>query len=78
MNTFYSIAIPLIIVLGILSIVSGLLIFMSCRCIPGWKLTSGLMNSAIYKRFFKTHCNIWWVFWALVVIHAIVAILYLA
>ena len=78
MDTFYSIAIPLIIVLGILSLVSGLLIFMSCRCIPGWKLTGSLMNNATYKRLFKTHCNIWWVFWALAVIHAIVAILYLA
>lgn len=77
MDMFYSIALQLIIILGILSLESGLLIFLSCRCIPGWKLTSGLMNNARYKRFFKTHCSIWWAFWALVIVHAIIAILYL-
>jgi cytochrome b561 len=77
MDTFYSIALPLIIILGILSLVSGMLIFLSCRCVPGWKLTSKLMNNEKYKRFFKTHCNIWWVFWTLVVLHAIFAVLYL-
>ena len=77
MDIFYSIALWLIIILGILSLVVGLLIFLSCRCIPGWKLTRGLMNNEKYKRFFKTHCSIWWVFWALVIVHAVIAIVYL-
>jgi len=77
MDIFYSIALWLIIILGILSIISGLLIFLSCRCIPGWKLTRSLMNNEKYKRFFKTHCSLWWVFWALVIVHAIIAIVYL-
>jgi len=77
MEIFYSIAIWLIVISGILVLVSGLLIFFSCRCIPEWKLTSGLMNHEKYKRFFKTHCNIWWVFWVLVIVHATIAIVYL-
>ena len=77
MDFFYSIALWLIIIIGILSVLAGLVIFFSCRCIPGWKFTRALMNNAKYQRFFKSHCNIWWVFWTLVAIHAIVAILYL-
>lgn len=76
MNIFYSIALRLIIILGILSILSVLLIFLSCRCIPGRKLTRNLMNNEKYKRFFKTHCSIWWAFWAFVIVHAIIAIVY--
>ena len=76
MDTFYAIAPKLIIVFGVLSLVAMLAIFLSCRCFPSWKPAGKLMNNATYKRFFKSHCNIWWVFWGLVVVHAIIAILY--
>ncbi len=75
MNIFQSaIASWLIFTLGIINLVSILLILLSCRCIPGWKLTSKLMKYGVYKRFFRYHCYIWWVFWPSVVIHAIFAI----
>jgi cytochrome b561 len=76
MDVFYAIAFPLIIILGILSALAGLLIFLSCRCLPAWKPASKLMSNKKYQRFFKTHCKIWWVFWALVIIHAVVAWIY--
>jgi hypothetical protein len=76
METFYAIGLKLIVILGGLSTAVALIIFLSCRCFPAWKPASKLMNNAKYKRFFKTHCNIWWVFWSLVAVHGIVAILY--
>ncbi len=77
MQGFYAIAIWVVIGLGILSTLAGLVIFLSCRCFPAWKPAGKLMNNASYKRFFKTHCNIWWIFWALVILHIIAAWLYL-
>ncbi len=77
MEVFYSIALPLIIILGFLSAITGLIIFLSCRCFPSWKPAGKLMNNAAYKKFFKTHCNLWWVFWVLVIVHAVVAGIYI-
>jgi hypothetical protein len=77
MATFYAIGLWLVVGLGALSGVTALVIFLSCRCFPAWKPASKLMSNEKYRKFFKTHCNIWWAFGALVVIHAIVAILYL-
>ena len=76
MNAFLSIAPWLIFILGIVNLVLGLLLFLSCRCIPGWKLTSGLMNSAAYGRFFKLQCYLWWIFWPSVLVHAVTALVF--
>lgn len=76
MDGFYSIAVWLIVSLGIITTITGLIIFLSCRCFSSWKPGSKLMNNATYKRFFKTHCNLWWVFWILAIIHAVIALLY--
>ena len=65
-----------IVVLGIINLVTGLLIFLSCRCLPGSKIGKGLMKHPWYQKFFKLHCYIWWIFWASVVVHAIFAIIY--
>jgi hypothetical protein len=64
-------------VLGIINLVTGLLIFFSCRCLPGSKIGKGLMKHPWYQKFFKLHCYIWWIFWASVVIHAILAMIYI-
>jgi cytochrome b561 len=77
MEIFYSIAPKMIIALGILSVLTGLLIYFSCRCIPAWKPAKNLLNNPVYKKFFKTHCNLWWIFWVLVIIHAAIAWLYI-
>lgn len=63
--------------LGIVNLVSGLLIFFSCRCLPGSRLGKRLVKFKWYQRFFKLHCYIWWVFWTSVVVHAIFAIIYI-
>jgi len=75
MDVFQSvIAARVIPILGIINLVSGGLIFSSCRCIPGSKVAGKLMKYSAYKRFFKYHCYIWWVFWPSVAVHAIFAI----
>jgi hypothetical protein len=63
--------------LGIVNLVTGLAVFFSCRCFPGSKIGKGLMKHRWYQRFFKLHCYIWWVFWTSVIIHAILAIVYI-
>jgi len=63
--------------LGIVNLVTGLLIFFSCRCLPGSRLGKSLAKHKWYQRFFKLHCWIWWVFWVSVVVHAVFAMVYL-
>ena len=77
MNIFYSIlATRLIVILGIINLVTGLLIFFSCRCLPGSKLGSNQMKHQAYKSFYKYHCYIWRVFWPSVMIHATLAVIF--
>ena len=71
------IAVRIIFFLGITNVVSGILIFFSCRCLPGSRFGKGLMNHRYYQRFFKLHCYIWWVFWISVMVHAVLAMIYL-
>jgi len=71
------IATRIIFVLGIINLLTGLMIFFSCRCLPGSRLGKGLMKRPWYQRFFKLHCYIWWVFLASVFIHAIFALVYI-
>jgi hypothetical protein len=78
MDIFQSIiAARVIIILGIINLVSGGLIFFSCRCIPGARITSKLTRHSVYQRFYKYHCYIWRVFWPSVVVHAILATVFL-
>ena len=66
----------LIVVLGIINLVTGALIFFSCRCLPGSRLGNKLMKYQKYQRFYKYHCYIWRVFWPSVMIHAILALIF--
>ncbi|MFH1032636.1 MAG: hypothetical protein V1767_08770 [Chloroflexota bacterium] len=72
MNTLI---IRLIFILGIINLATGILIFFSCRCLPGWKLGKSLMKNQTYQRFFKYHCYIWAVFWPSLIIHATLALI---
>ena len=74
MEAFYAIAPRLIFLLGILNVVTGLLIFFSCRCLPGSRIGAALMQNRLYKGYYKWHCHIWKVFWPSVMVHAILAI----
>ncbi|MBI2869041.1 MAG: hypothetical protein HYX96_04360 [Chloroflexi bacterium] len=69
-------AAQVIFVLGILNLALALLIVVSCRCIPVWRLTRrlNLMNKPSYKSFYKYHCYLWWVFWPSVTVHVIFAV----
>ena len=76
MEIFQSIIVGrLIFILGVVNIVAAILIFGSCRCLPGSRLMGKLMNYAKYKRFFGYHCYIWRVFWPSVVVHAFLALM---
>ena len=66
----------LIIVLGILNLITGVLIFFSCRCLSGSRLGNKLMKYQVYKRFYKYHCYVWKVFWPSVMIHAMLAVIF--
>jgi hypothetical protein len=55
-------------------LLTGALIFLSCRCIPGLRIVGNLMQYPAYKRFYRYHCYIWWVFWTSVIVHAIFGI----
>ena len=79
MSFFESVvAVRVVFALGIINIVSGLLVFMSCRCTPGsrlvMRLTGSLMKYEVYRRFYGLHCYIWWIFWVSVMVHAVFAI----
>jgi hypothetical protein len=63
--------------LGIVNLVTGLLLFFSCRCLPGFSVGKYLMKYRWFQRFYRLHCYIWWIFWASVVVHAIFAIIYI-
>lgn len=72
MDIFHStIAARLVFVLGIVNLVTGSLLFFSCRCVPKrW------MTHRRFKQFFSFHCYLWYIFWPSVVVHAIFAISY--
>lgn len=67
----------IIFILGIINLVTGLLIFFSCRCLPGAPIGKALMKFKWYQRYYRWHCVIWWFFWLSVVVHAVFAIIYI-
>ena len=78
MNIFQTIvAERVIFAFAIINLVTGVLVFLSCRCVPGARITGNLMKYAVYQRFYGYHCYFWWAFWVSVVVHAIFAIAFL-
>ncbi|MFC2002155.1 hypothetical protein ACFLUZ_06635 [Chloroflexota bacterium] len=78
MDIFQSIlAARLIFIFGIINLVTGVLVLLTCRCLPSINITGKLTKSAAYRHLFKYHCYIWWVFWVSVIVHAIFAIAFL-
>jgi len=78
MDIFHSLtAARLIFILGIVNLVAGLMLFFSCRCLPGSKIGDRLMKYRPYQRFYRYHCYLWKVIWPSVVIHAFLAIMFL-
>ena len=62
----------LVFVLGITNIILLLLVFFSCRCVGGRFLRPG---GKWYASFYKAHCVYWVLFFASVILHAVLAVL---
>ena len=72
MNTIVTLRI--IFSLGIFQGLMAIVIFLSCRCVNGFRLGSKLMKYSAFRRFFKYHTFFWWPFWISVVAHVVLAI----
>ncbi len=78
MDIFHSVAAArLIFSLGVLNALTALLLLSSCRCVIAAKIGGKLMRRPWYKRFTQHHCQLWYVFWPSVAIHAFLAIMFL-
>ncbi len=60
-------------ILGILNIVGLLLVFFSCRCLPGMRWLKPLWGAAWYRAFYRRHCWYWYFFFVSVFLHAVLA-----
>ncbi len=60
-------------VLGIVNVVGLILVFFSCRCLMGQRLFGFLSKAAWYQKFYRSHCRGWYVFFAAVLLHALLA-----
>ena len=67
----------IILIFAACNIVLGLLVFFTCRCLPGFKFARGLMQNKNYSAFYKFHCYLWLFFLISVMIHAFFAINFL-
>jgi hypothetical protein len=64
----------IVFVTAIINLAFIALILLSCRCMNMWKLTAGLNKQPWYKKVFRWHCYLWYVFLPSLIIHAIFAI----
>ena len=67
-------ALDIILAFSISNIILGVLVFFTCRCLPGFQFARGLMQNKNYLRFYKYHCYLWLLFLISVMIHATFAI----
>jgi len=68
------IARDIILIFAVCNILLGLLVFFTCRCLPGFKFARSLMQNNNYLNWYKFHCYLWLLFLISVMIHAIFAI----
>jgi len=76
MDAFFHslIAARIILIFSITNIVLGILVFFTCRCMPGFKFAHGLMQNKSYLKFYKFHAYLWLIFLISVLIHGIFAL----
>jgi len=67
--------VQIIYLLGVTNIIGILLVFFSCRCLAGRRITNRLMQHGSYRKFYKNHCYYWWIFFGSVLLHTIIAFL---
>ena len=64
----------IIFIFSITNIILGILVFLSCRCMPGYKFAHGLMKNKSYLKFYKFHGYLWLFLLISVFVHAVFAI----
>jgi len=64
----------IVFIFSILNIILGILVFLSCRCLPGFKFMQGIMQNKRYLSFYKYHCWLWLLFLISVAVHSVFAI----
>jgi len=62
-------------VLGITNILGLVLVYFSCRCLPGTKFLGKLSRYKWYQKFYRYHCYYWWFFFISVFLHTIIALI---
>lgn len=76
MDAFFHslVAARIIFIFSITNIAMGILVFLTCRCIPGYKFSHSLMQNKYYVKFYRFHGYLWLIFLFSVLVHAIFAI----
>lgn len=76
MDAFFHslIAARIIFIFSITNVVLVILVFLSCRCMPGFKFGHSLLQNKSYLKFYKFHVYLWLILFISVLIHAIFAI----
>jgi hypothetical protein len=76
MDAFFHslLAVRIVFIFSILNIVLGVLVLLSCRCIPGSSYFRGILQNKKYLSLYKFHCWLWLIFFVPITIHAILAI----
>ena len=67
------IMLKIVFVTAIINLLSVLLVLTTCRCMNMWKITSGLNKQAWFKRYFRWHCYLWYIFLPSLLIHVVFA-----
>ena len=61
-------------VLGITNLVGLALVFFSCRCLMGNRLTAFFWSKTWYRTFYRFHCYFWWFLFLSVTLHAVLGL----
>ncbi len=64
----------IVFILGIFQTLVALAIFLSCRCVSGFKPAARLTRGTAFRKFFRYHCYYWWLFWISVAAHVFLAV----
>lgn len=71
-------AVRILFVLGIVNMVLGIMLFLSCRCIPMSAFAGKrLMKYPLYQHFYKLHCYIWPILIVSIITHTVFGIKFL-
>jgi len=69
----YGLGLKMLFLAGMANIVFFVLIFLSCRCMGGAKISERLFQDKRFQWFYRKHCFFWWGFIASVLIHTVLA-----